>query len=415
MIPLRRRPTTAGQGRPRRFAPRPALLGAALAAGLAALLALPQTTPAADRIGAKQAELEQLRKRIGSVQKKIKRARGQQSEVEKELTASEKRIGAVASVIASLDRKLNDQERRITKLRKQRAEQRDALAGQRRELARQVRAAHAAGRQERLKLMLNQEDPARAGRLMVYYDYFHRARANRIDAIGESLGRIDALEREIGDETRRLGEMKSERQGEASKLKKDQEKRRTLLSRLQRQIRDGGRELDRLRTDERNLTTLIDSLREALARIPAEPPPKKRVARPFHKLKGKLDWPTRGRIAASFGSPRKLGDFKWQGLLIRAPEGREVRAVARGRVAYADWLRGYGMLVIIDHGKGYMSLYGYNRSLYRKVGEWVEAGTTIAQVGASGGRKENALYFEIRRKGKPINPRAWLTRRAARR
>ena len=407
----RRRPPIAGTGR---------LLATLLPTGLLAgllltPLAAPLPAPADAKLDAKQAELTQLRARIGSVQQELKRARGQQSEVERALERTEKEIASVAALIASLDGKLRDQERHIGKLRKERNQQRDALAGQRRELGRQVRAAHALGRQERLKLLLNQEEPARAGRLMTYYDYFHRARAQRIDTIGESLSRLDRLEKAIGEETTRLAEIKRERQGEAAKLEANQNERRTVLGRLERKIREGGRKLDRLRTDERNLATLIESLREALARIPAEPPPKKRAAAPFHRLKGKLDWPTRGRIAASYGSPRELGDFKWQGLLIRAPEGREVRAVARGRVAYADWLRGYGMLVIVDHGKGYMSLYGYNRSLYRKVGEWVEAGDTLAQVGASGGRKENALYFEIRKKGKPLNPRPWLTRRAARR
>ena len=408
MTPLRRRAF-----RPAR---RPGLPAATLLAALclALLTALPAPpAPAADKIGAKQAELKTLRERIGKVQQRIERDRGKQSQVERELRRTEKRIGDVAALIASLDRKLRTQEKRIGKLREERRRQRDALAGQRRELARQVRAAHALGRQERLKLLLNQEEPARAGRLMVYYDYFHRARAARIEAIGEQLSRLDRIEREIDEESARLAAMKRERQGEAAKLEEGRKERKTLLGRLDRQIREGGRELDRLRTDEKSLTALIESLREALARIPAEP--SRKPTRPFAKLKGKLDWPTRGRIAASFGTPRKLGDFKWQGLLIRAPEGREVRAVARGRIAYADWLRGYGMLVIVDHGAGYISLYGYNRSLYRKVGEWVEAGETIAQVGASGGRKENALYFEIRKKGKPINPRPWLTRRAARR
>ena len=405
----RRRPPVAGIGRHLT----PLTAGVLLAALLIASLAVSRPVVADAKLDAKQAELKQLRARIGSVQQELKRARGQQSEVERALERTEKEIASVAALIASLDGKLRDQERRVGKLRKERNQQRDALAGQRRELGRQVRAAHALGRQERLKLLLNQEEPARAGRLMTYYDYFHRARAQRIDAIGESLSRLDRLEREIGEESARLTEMKRERQGEAAKLEANQNERRGVLGRLERTIRESGRELDRLRTDERNLSTLIDSLREALARIPAEPP--RKPTRPFAQLKGKLDWPTRGRIAASYGSPRELGDFKWQGLLIRAPEGREVRAVARGRVAYADWLRGYGMLVIVDHGKGYMSLYGYNRSLYRKVGEWVEAGETLAQVGASGGRKENALYFEIRKKGKPVNPRPWLTRRAARR
>ncbi|GAB6044010.1 murein hydrolase activator EnvC family protein [Endothiovibrio diazotrophicus] len=388
--------------------PLPILL---ICAALAAAAALPPPSPAADRLGAKQAELEQLRKRIGTVQRDLERARGRQSEVEREFAASERQVANIASLIASLDHKLADQQRSLDKLRGEREQQHEALGGQRQELARQVRAAHALGRQERLKLLLNQEEPARAGRLMVYYDYFHRARAEHIATISNRLSRLDRLEREIREESRQLAQMKGEREREAAKLSGSQEQQRQLLVRLEREIERGGRKLERLRADESALAKLIDSLREALARVPEEPPRAHTPNLPFSRLKGRLGWPTRGRVAATFGAPRELGDFHWQGLLIRAPEGREVHAVARGRVAYADWLRGYGMLIILDHGHGYMSLYGYNRNLYRRVGEWVEAGETIAQVGASGGRKENALYFEIRRRGKPINPRPWLAKR----
>ncbi len=385
--------------------------GARRAAALFALLiglAFAPQLPAEENLSAKQAELERLRGRIQSLQRELESDRGRQSEVERELAESERAISRLVRAVAELDGRMAEQAQRLDGLKRERDAQRRHLAGQRDELARQIRAAHALGRQERLKLLLNQQEPAAVGRLMVYYDYFHRARAQRIEAIGTSLRRLDELEVEIGRETSRLAELKGEREREQAELRDGQAKRRTLLARLESRIRDRDAELERLRGDEKRLTGLIEQLRQAMAALSHEAAKGKGV--PFGKQRGKLGWPTRGRLAARFGASRGLGDLTWQGLLIKAREGRGVKAVAAGRVAFSDWLRGYGMLTIIDHGDGYMSLYGYNRSLYRQVGDWVEAGDLIAQVGDTGGRKEHALYFEIRRQGRPVNPLAWLKR-----
>jgi septal ring factor EnvC (AmiA/AmiB activator) len=133
---------------------------------------------------------------------------------------------------------------------------------------------------------------------------------------------------------------------------------------------------------------------------------------PFHSRKGKLRWPARGRLAQRFGAPRS-GGLRWRGVMIEAQEGGEVRAVSQGRIAFSDWMRGFGLLLIIDHGDGYMSLYGHNQTLYKEVGEWVDTGEVVALLGASGGRTESGLYFEMRHKGRPINPVHWCAGKPA--
>jgi septal ring factor EnvC (AmiA/AmiB activator) len=247
--------------------------------------------------------------------------------------------------------------------------------------------------------------------MFTYYDYFQRARAGRIQALGANLAQLAAVEQSIRDENGRLEALRGEYRRQAAALGAGQAERKRVLAALDREIASKGSELERMRGNEQRLGRLLESLREAMARIPPKPPaPTRTPALPFHRSKGKLPWPVAGRVAHRYGTSRQVGDLTWQGIVIRAPEGREVRAVARGRVAFADWLRGYGMLVILDHGKDYLSLYGYNQALYAEAGDWVEAGERIAGVGASGGQRASGLYFEIRRKSRPVNPLGWLAK-----
>jgi septal ring factor EnvC (AmiA/AmiB activator) len=264
------------------------------------------------------------------------------------------------------------------------------------------------GKEEQLKLLLNQEDPAAFGRMLAYYGYFGRARADRIQGIKDKLEHLALLREKIAAETARLQELESRQQDELVALKSAQDSRERAVFAIDGQIKSKGGELQRLQSQSRSLEKLIADLRKALEAAPA---PVARQA-PFEPLKGKLPWPVQqGRVLARFGQPRAGGSLKWQGMLIGTDRGARVRAPYAGRVVYGDWLPGMGLMIVIDHGGGYMSLYGHNDEIFRKVGEPVAAGDVIGSVGDSGGHNVPALYFEVRRGRTPVNPEIWLQRR----
>jgi septal ring factor EnvC (AmiA/AmiB activator) len=301
--------------------------------------------------------------------------------------------------------RLARQQQHLHELRAKERADSQALVAERDALAAQVRGAYATGRQERIKLLLNQEDPATLSRVLTYYDYLHRARAARMARLQQGLAELARTREQIGLEASRLAALQANRRAEKQSLEQSRDQRRRVVRALARELLSQGREMDQLQRDEQALSELLKGLRDALSDIPPEAPGEQ----PFNTRKGKLPWPAKGRLVARYGQA-KIGSLRWDGVMISAPEGREVRAVHHGRVAYADWLRGFGLLLIIDHGDGYMTLYGNNQSLYKETGDWVEAGEAIAAVGNSGGRERPGMYFGIRFKGKPVNPRRWCRR-----
>jgi murein hydrolase activator len=351
-------------------------------------------------------ELQELRQRIQVLQKGLETDRERRDKLQQSLRAAEREISTANRELRDLAGQLEQRERRLESLGAEREQAREGLAGLRRQLERDTRAAYVMGRQERVKLLLNQEDPASVGRMLSYYRYFAEARGARMEAVNGRLAEIARLEEEIATERAGLSRLRDQRQASARALAERQQTRQQLLARLQEDMRSKGTELEQLTRDEQRLQELVRSLHELLADVPAAPGD----TRPFPARKGKLDWPVQGAVAASFGSRRAVGDLTWRGILIRAPRGTEVRAVSHGRVAFADWLRGFGLLIIVDHGEGYMTLYGHNQGLYKEAGEWVETGEVIATVGDSGGPGEAGLYFEVRQKGRPVNPVAWIAR-----
>ncbi|HEY5789662.1 MAG TPA: peptidoglycan DD-metalloendopeptidase family protein [Gammaproteobacteria bacterium] len=353
--------------------------------------------------GAREAELEQLRGRIRALQQELASTRGEHDQVRERLQATEQQIAALHRDLARTESALGAQERRLATLQGERQVRLEALAGQRTALAEQVRAAYAMGRQERLKIVLNQQDPALLGRMLGYYDYFNRARLARIDAIEDLLERLRAIEEELEVERERLAALYARHQASAAALEQERAARADLVATLAGEIADKDRQLERFRNDEARLAQLLASLQRALDDIPASAAERK----PFASLRGRLEWPASGRHGARFGQRRGIAGTAWQGVLIEAAEGGAVRAVSHGRVAFADWLRGFGLLLILDHGDGYMSLYGHNQGLNKEVGDWVQTGEVIASVGRSGGRERPGLYFEIRHRGQPVNPARW--------
>lgn len=356
--------------------------------------------------------LEQLRQQIQSLRHELDSDQQRNRDLRSQLRDTERHIGKVVALLKSLNQQLRQQQRELQKLHRARKTQQANLQVQRVSLARQIRAAYTIGQQEYLKILLNQQDPAAVTRTLTYYDYFNRARLTRIRNLDTSLTELRHLEQAIQAETAKLEHNQQEQSAEKQQLEQTRSQRAQVLAKLQQQILAKGERLSLLQEDERRLQQLLDRLATT---PPADTAPPTDAApssegtehTPFHTLRGRLQWPSAGRLSSRFGGARNVGKLKWQGVTIDAPEGTEVRAISHGRIAFSDWLRGFGLLTIIDHGDGYMSLYGGNQSLFKEVGDWVEAGDVIASVGNSGGNKNAALYFEIRHNGKPTNPLKW--------
>jgi septal ring factor EnvC (AmiA/AmiB activator) len=351
-----------------------------------------------------EAELKAVRSQIDKVKAEMERDAGRRDQLTRELEESEKTVGAARGALEKLRRARAPRAARRAELAAERRTQESALARDREALAGQIRAASMIGRQEPIKLLLNQKDPGQTGRVLVYYQYFGRARASQIAAIDAHLAQIDQLDTELAAEEQRLLALEEQQRGEVARLQSARERRGKALVSLEAESKNRARELERLKDQQGGLEKLVRELRRALERIDKFPTDSKDA---FARLRGKLAWPVAGKLVASYGQVR-AGGMKWDGVLLAGAQGTPVRAVYHGRVVYADWLSGLGLLTIIDHGDGYLSLYGHNERLYKEVGERVTAGDTIATVGDSGGRSSPALYFEIRKAGKPIDPRPWF-------
>lgn len=383
----------------------PLARGGSFLRGMAVILLLGgscQAIPAPDEAGNKKQELNRIRGRITELNQELDSVKGQKANLHDELQQLEQKVGQLARRLRVLGASLKRQRTRLADLQDKRQVQEQKLDVHRQALANQVRAAYAMGRQERLKILLNQQDPAIVSRVLVYYDYFNKARTERLQDIRALLDRIQKIETEVVQEEQRLQELQAKELEQQAQLDQVRQARRGVITSLASQIRDKGKELEGLQKDERQLHSLMERLREEQLATPVEPVDH----RPFRALKGRMPWPAKGALTARFGM-EKRGGILWDGVLISAPEGREVTAVHHGRVAFADWLRGFGLLLIIDHGDGYMSLYGHNQSLFKEAGDWVEQGEPVALVGNSGGRLDAGVYFGIRHKGRPVNPKHW--------
>ena len=351
---------------------------------------------------------EALRHAIEELQRKQQRTRAEKDSVSAELETLEKQIGELARRLRDLSGKRKQLEARRAALLKEKDAQQLELDRLRRELAALVRAAYLAGREERLKLFLNQGDPALLNRILGYHDYLTRARSEKLKRLAAGLQELERLSTEVAAQQQALEQLATDCREEQRRLEARNEERKALLARLERQLRDEGERLRRMREDEQRLSRIVEDAQAALRNL--ELP----EHREFRERKGRLIWPLKGRLAATFGT-EKIGNLRWDGVIIRAPEGREVKAVHSGRVAYADWLRGYGLLVIIDHGDGYMTLYGHNQSLFKETGDWVSEGEVIGVAGRSGGLRKPGIYFGIRHKGKAVDPVRWCRRKHGRR
>ncbi len=349
------------------------------------------------------AELTKLRERMGELQQQLQTSRTQETSLARQVREVEQSIGVLSNNLRTVKRQLRDGERRLNELQDRYATTNSELGAERQLLARQLRAAYLLGRQEQVKLLLNQEDPARLGRALTYYRYLNQARLTRIGKVETMLQQLDQLQQDIGAQREALTQNEAQQSTEMTALDQERQSRAALLSKLQDEIRDQGGQLAQMQKDEKRLEKLLKDLQRALADLA----PSGAAKQPFAKLKNKLPWPVSGKLIANYGDAREVGNLRWRGAFIAAPASREVRVVAHGRVVFADWLRGFGLLVIVDHGDNYMTLYGHNQALFKQVGESVVAGDVVAGVGDTGGMARTGVYFEMRHKGEPINPAKW--------
>ena len=259
------------------------------------------------------------------------------------------------------------------------------------------------GHQQNLKMLLNQQDPAQAGRTQEYFNYLNRARQQQISSFLDNIERKKQTEAAIQQALVKQNELLKSQKEKTRKRQKQRQQRKKLLAELSDKIKNQENTLSSLENSRSRIENLLKSLGELLADIPTSPSEKE----PFVSRKGKLPWPVKGPFISKFGQPKNYGDLKWNGVLIGTERGAEVQSVYHGRVAYADWLPGLGLLMVIEHGDGYMSLYAHNQTLMRDVGEWVTAGTPVSTVGDTGGQDRDALYFEVRHNGKPVDPARW--------
>ncbi len=377
-------------------------------AALAGLLGLVLVTTVGaqpeDRASA-EAKLEKVRERIEELEASIESARNESGTLEQQLREIENDIAASRERLNGLRADIARQDERLQELDARRREYEQRLGAARDALARQMRAAYKNGRRDYLKLLLNQQDPALMGRMLTYYDYYSRARSEQIRAVSHELEQLAEIAREARREQATMAELEATESARLAELEGLEAARSKVIAHLNRQISEQREQLSDLREDQDRLQSLLEELRQK----PAEAETTGRFP-DFAQLEGKLDWPVAGKILNSFGSNRRGGALEWQGVRLGANSGDNVRAVSTGQVVFADWFRNLGLLLIIDHGDGYMTLYGHNDDLLKKRGDWVEDGEVIAHAGDSGGQDRPALYFEIRHNGKPVDPTRWCRR-----
>ncbi len=359
----------------------------------------------------------ELRERITAMQKKLDAAEESRGEASDALRESEQAISEANRELRLLSAQSRESNARLAVLQKSSRETGNALRIQQDLLGRMLRRQYLQGQSDALRLTLSRENPNEMARQLQYLSYIARSRASLVDGLRSNLREIDRLKAEIAEEAAAIGRIAAEQIAQRKRLEQEKRARATVLSRVSRDIRARQREIRSMQSNENRLTRLVDQLARLMSKPPATSPPRQRSenvpsnqsdGNPFAALRGKLALPVRGELGSRFGSPRQGGGVTWKGLFIAAKPGEDVRAVAGGRVVYADWLRGFGNLLIVDHGDNYMTLYANAEALLKQVGDMIRGGDAVATVGNSGGNPESGLYFEMRHEGRPFDPLGWV-------
>jgi murein hydrolase activator len=367
-------------------------------------------------------ELEQLRSRIEQAKKELAAAESAQSEATDQLRASETAISEANRSLWEFAERQREARATLRGIASDGRKVRGEIESREEQVSALVRAQYFTGEQRLLKLLLSGDNPNRITRSLTYYEYVFQAQNELIQGLRDRMARLAKIEQSARAANAELADLERQAQAERAKLVATAEERRKVLASVARQISGQRREIESYQRDEKRLSRLVDELAKALRTV--RPPAPRSSSSPgsrnervpvagvpgtFSRAKGELHLPVRGELAGRFGAPRQGSSLTWKGVLILAPEGEEVRAVAPGRVVFADWMRGFGNLLILDHGENYLTIYGYNEAVLKKVGDSVHAGDVIATVGATGGAGTSGLYFEMRHEGKPFDPLTWVS------
>ena len=395
----------------------------------------------ADQRAETQQQLDAAQKDVAELKKLLEAIQKEKSGVQGELKKTESEMGQLEKQVKGLQQDLKKSEDEIQRLDGEKKKLEGARLEQQRLIGIQARAAYQSGRQEYVKLLLNQQNPEKFSRTLTYYDYLSEARMEQLATFNETLRQLANVEQDIANQQNQLNEQKSALDGRREQLAEARKERQLALAKLNKDLSARDQKLKARQQEQAQLGTVLKTIEATLARQAREAAEARKLelaaeqarlkgdkASPgangplvsssgatyggnFASARGKLPWPVNGRLAARFGTARG-GDerTKWDGVLISAGAGSQVHAVHGGRVVFADWLRGAGLLVILDHGNGYLSLYGHNQSLLKDAGQIVKAGEAIATVGTSGGQNTPALYFAIRQQGRPSDPAQWCRR-----
>ena len=370
-----------------------------------------------------QDELKELRGRISAMQKKLAAAEETKNEASDALRESEQAISEANRELRDLTRQARDSNAKLGVLRKSSQETQSRMQAQQELLGRMLRRQYLQGEPDALRLVLGRENPNDMARQLHYLAYIARARARLVENLRSNLADLERLTREIAEETAAITRIAQDQAAQKKRLEREKRARAEVLTKVSRDIRAQQQQIRVMQNNENRLGRLIEQLSKLVQQQPQRPqkPAAANKPRPrndavpadtgggaFAAMRGTLALPVRGELGGRFGSPRSDGGITWKGVFIAAKGGDEIRAVAPGRVVYADWLRGFGNLLIIDHGDSYMTLYANAESLLKQVGETIRGGDTIATVGNSGGNAESGLYFEMRHAGKPFDPMTWV-------
>ncbi|MGO0696271.1 murein hydrolase activator EnvC [Pseudomonas guariconensis] len=397
----------------------------------------------ADERAQTQQQLEATRQDIAELKKMLGKLQEEKSGVQKDLKSTETEIGDLEKQVEALQQELKKTEGELERLDTEKKKLQSARVEQQRLIAIQARSAYQSGREEYLKLLLNQQNPEKFARTLTYYDYLSKARLEQLRTFNETLRQLANVEQDISRQQAQLLAQRGNLDSRRQELEAVRNERRQVLAKLNTDMQARDQKLQSRQQDQAELTKVLKTIEETLARQAREAeearkkallaqqqalaaneeeaPKKTRTTLgplvssegasyggAFSAARGKLPWPVNGRLLARFGDARGGDDrAKWDGVMIGANPGTQVRAVHGGRVVFADWLRGAGLLVILDHGNGYLSLYGHNQSLLKRAGDIVKAGEAISTVGDSGGQDSSGLYFAIRQQGRPTDPSQW--------
>ena len=358
----------------------------------------------ADSVEAKRKDLEEMERELETLEADLEARRSSRAVLAAELERRERDMAQLARAGHDLKAMIAEQGRVVADLQRELATERGRLEGERRSIAELLRSIHAFGSREHLRMLLDLEDVARIGRVLSYYGYLNRYRLRRLRSFAERARRLESLRLEASAETQRLARLAARQEETRNRLAVAQAERTGLLADLERTILSRQERFAALREDAEGLRVLVEQLERQAAILPEA-----EVARePIGERRGRLAWPLEAAtLLERFGDAKGDSGQRWDGVLLAAAEGSPVRAVHHGRVAYADWLRGFGLLIIIEHDDGVLTLYGHNQTLLKEPGEWVDSGETIALSGSSGGRRRPGLYFAIRRQGRPLDPERW--------